>query len=198
MLSTVVWSPLPWPLVGLLKFGAGLGENWTLHLGCKLFTSTLFHPDAPSCWASGRNLYIGVITDGSFSRQHLNIFPGKSPAVWWLGLSAFTARPGSIPGRGTKIPQATWPVKKKIKKKSFQAGVSMTIFYFSTYFLNSFPCIHTHINNHFNVFQVCSPVTLGTFTFFMKHHNDLHNFSFFHNWNCLTSTTPCSLCPSLW
>ena len=33
--------------------------------------------------------------------------PGNSLAVQWLGLGAFTAvGPGSIPGRGTKIPQA--------------------------------------------------------------------------------------------
>ena len=59
---------------------------------------------------------MGVITDGSFSRQHFKIFPGKSLTVWWLELSAFTTRPGSIPGRGTKILQATWPVQRKEKK----------------------------------------------------------------------------------
>ena len=40
--------------------------------------------------------------------------------VQWLGLGAFTAVGlGSIPGWGTKIPQAMQPKKKKgIKKKS--------------------------------------------------------------------------------
>ena len=33
---------------------------------------------------------------------------GNSLAVQWLGLSAFAARPGWIPGLGTKIPQAAW------------------------------------------------------------------------------------------
>ena len=34
---------------------------------------------------------------------------GNSPAVQWLGLRAFIVEdPGSIPGQGTKIPQATW------------------------------------------------------------------------------------------
>ena len=35
--------------------------------------------------------------------------------VQWLGLGVFNARvgPGSIPGGGTKIPQAAWPKKKK-------------------------------------------------------------------------------------
>ena len=33
---------------------------------------------------------------------------GNSLMVQWLGLHAFTAKgPGSIPGQGTKIPQAT-------------------------------------------------------------------------------------------
>ena len=34
--------------------------------------------------------------------------------IQWLGLGAFTAEgPGSIPGQGTKIPQATWRGQKK-------------------------------------------------------------------------------------
>ena len=41
-----------------------------------------------------------------------------SLSVQWLGLCPFTAEgPGSIPGRGTKIPQALWYGKKKKKKK---------------------------------------------------------------------------------
>ena len=37
----------------------------------------------------------------------------------WLGLCTFTAEgPGSIPGLGTKIPQATWCGKKEKKKKN--------------------------------------------------------------------------------
>ena len=45
---------------------------------------------------------------------------GNSLVVQWLGLHASTAgAPGSIPGQGTKIPQATaWP-KIKNKKKFF-------------------------------------------------------------------------------
>ena len=36
----------------------------------------------------------------------------------WLGLRTFTAEgPGSIPGRGTKIPQATQCSQKKKKRK---------------------------------------------------------------------------------
>ena len=35
-----------------------------------------------------------------------NKFPGNSLAVQWLGLTA--EDPGSVPGQGTKIPQATW------------------------------------------------------------------------------------------
>ena len=38
-------------------------------------------------------------------------------AVQWLGLHAFTAEcPGSIPGRGTKIPQAAWLGQRGKKK----------------------------------------------------------------------------------
>ena len=69
-------------------------------------------------------------------------------AIWWLELSAFTTRPGSILVWGTKIPQATWPVQRKEKKKPSQARPSMTIFYFSTCFLNTFPCIHMHAHTH--------------------------------------------------
>ena len=43
----------------------------------------------------------------------------NSLAVQWLGLRDFTAKgPGSIPGRGTKIPQAAWCGPKLKKKKS--------------------------------------------------------------------------------
>ena len=43
---------------------------------------------------------------------------GNFLAVQWLGLYAFTAEgPGSIPGWGTKIPQATRPKKRTKKKK---------------------------------------------------------------------------------
>ena len=41
--------------------------------------------------------------------------------VQWLGLHGFTAEVvGSIPGRGTKIPQAVWPKKKKDFQQIFQ------------------------------------------------------------------------------
>ena len=49
---------------------------------------------------------------------------GSSLVVQWLGLHTSIARDtGSIPGQGTKIPQATW--QKKKKKKS-QAGQPTT------------------------------------------------------------------------
>ena len=39
---------------------------------------------------------------------------GNSLVVQWLGLRAFTAEgSGSIPGQGTKIPQAVWQGQKK-------------------------------------------------------------------------------------
>ena len=52
--------------------------------------------------------------------SYIRTYYGEFPGVQWLGLCAFTAEgPGSIPGRGTKILQATWcsQIKKnKIKK----------------------------------------------------------------------------------
>ena len=45
--------------------------------------------------------------------------PGISLVVQWLGPCAFTAKvPGSVPGRGTEIQQATCAATKKKKKKS--------------------------------------------------------------------------------
>ena len=43
---------------------------------------------------------------------------GDSLVGLWLGLCAFTAKgPGSIPGWGTKIPQASWLNPRKQKQK---------------------------------------------------------------------------------
>ena len=45
----------------------------------------------------------------------------NSLAVQWLGLSAFTAEgqgPGSIPGQGTRMPQATQRGQKKTNNES--------------------------------------------------------------------------------
>ena len=43
----------------------------------------------------------------------------NSLVVQWLGLQAFTSEgPGSVTGRGTKILQATWPKKLKLKLKN--------------------------------------------------------------------------------
>ena len=43
---------------------------------------------------------------------------GNSLAVQWLGLRAFTAEgEGSVPGRGTGIPQATWHSQNQTKTK---------------------------------------------------------------------------------
>ena len=47
---------------------------------------------------------------------------GNSLAIQWLGLHALPAEgPGSIPGQGTKIPQAVWWGQEK-KKKSLHTG----------------------------------------------------------------------------
>ena len=57
--------------------------------------------------------------DGQFSYIYLTIFLGNSLVVQWLGLGTFHCHgPGSIPGRGTKILQATWPGQKQKTKKN--------------------------------------------------------------------------------
>ena len=44
---------------------------------------------------------------------------GNSLVVQWLGLYSFTAKgQGSIPGRGTKIPQVKWHDKRGKKTKA--------------------------------------------------------------------------------
>ena len=44
---------------------------------------------------------------GVVAMHSINVQPGTSLAVQWLGLHGLTAEgPGSIPGWGTKIPQA--------------------------------------------------------------------------------------------
>ena len=55
----------------------------------------------------------------SFSTLYYKIgFVGNSLTVQWLGLHAFTAEgTGSVPGWGTKIPQAVWCSQKKEKRK---------------------------------------------------------------------------------
>ena len=46
------------------------------------------------------------------------VVSGNSLAVQWLGLCTFTAEgTGSIPGRGTKIPQATWHGQKQQQQR---------------------------------------------------------------------------------
>ena len=51
---------------------------------------------------------------------------GNSLAVQWLALGSFTAMgPGLIPGWGTKIPQVTWPKKKKKKINVMISGISI-------------------------------------------------------------------------
>ena len=50
---------------------------------------------------------------------------GNSLAVQWLGFHAFTAENmGSIPGRGTKIPQAAWHSQERKRKLTFRKWFS--------------------------------------------------------------------------
>ena len=67
-------------------------------------------------------------------------------AVQWLGLGAFTAvGPGSIPGLGTKILQATWHSQKFKKKKIIMWKNLETKMFLSTPFLFSLNAV---ILNH--------------------------------------------------
>ena len=53
---------------------------------------------------------------------------GNSLAVQWLGLCSFTVEAtGSIPGRGTKIPQAVQRGQKKKKIKNRTTGTSLVV-----------------------------------------------------------------------
>ena len=78
------------------------------------------------------NVYnvLGSINKGCYyydPRMHFKkSLPGNSLAVQWLGLCAFIAEgPGSIPGQGTKIPQAVQCSQKK-KKNPILHGVIET------------------------------------------------------------------------
>ena len=55
-------------------------------------------------------VYRDVSTTKLINSQTKKEMEGNSLAVQWLGLCAFTAKGlSSVPGRGTKIPQAPWP-----------------------------------------------------------------------------------------
>ena len=48
--------------------------------------------------------------------SRIEIFVGNSLVVQWLEFHVSTAEgPGSIPGQGTKIPQAAWRSQKRKK-----------------------------------------------------------------------------------
>ena len=77
---------IKWPRVWLLSQTA-----WLRILFCHLL------------WPWANYLSLGFIFHSV--KQGL----GNALAVYWLGLSVFTAEgPGSVLGQGTKIPQATW------------------------------------------------------------------------------------------
>ena len=52
---------------------------------------------------------------------------GNSLVVQWLGLCVLTAEGSSIPGRGTKIPQAMWQGQKKKKKNERERNVILLV-----------------------------------------------------------------------
>ena len=53
---------------------------------------------------------------------------GNSLVVQWLGVRALTAEgPVSMPGQGTKIPQAVWHGQKETKQKNKKQTVLFTV-----------------------------------------------------------------------
>ena len=59
-----------------------------------------------------------TINSKEYTSGRKKMIPGNSLVVQWLGHYALTAKSlGSIPGRGTKIPQATWCSQKRKKKR---------------------------------------------------------------------------------
>ena len=72
-----------------------------------------------NCHTSQAVVYVGTATSGESVTVSIKITnAGTYPVVQWLGLRAFIAEgTGSIPGRGTKIPQATRRAAKKKQEK---------------------------------------------------------------------------------
>ena len=91
-------GPNTWPING--HKDNGQNRRWALarEVGEKLASSDITARECTRAWRKS------IIWE----------FPGGQR----LGLCAFTAEgPRSIPGWGTKIPQAPWPKKKKKRKK---------------------------------------------------------------------------------
>ena len=86
------------------------------------------------------------------------VFLGNSMAVQWLGLWAFTAEgPGLIPGRGTKIPRASYCAKKKKRKETKQtknALMWISIWYWPYHILN-INMFNDHSFIHQHAFRRC-------------------------------------------
>ena len=101
-----------------------------LCLGFREFTPS--PQGAPPCSASTLNHKSPPGSGESFlllpgpSRIKQTGVPENSLVVQWLGLCTLTVEgPGSIPGRGSKIPQATRRSPKKKKKKSRKAFLDL-------------------------------------------------------------------------
>ena len=65
-----------------------------------------------------KKMQMNSFTKQKQTHRHRKQIYGNSLAVQWLGLHASTAKgTGSIPGQGTKIPQAVWCSQKTERKK---------------------------------------------------------------------------------
>ena len=93
-----------------LYFRALLSFRWCGELSCEESHHSCEVAGVSLYWEGGRELG-SVHTGGPREQNQFN--RGTSLAVQWSGLRASTAEgPGSIPGPGTRIPQAAWHGQK--------------------------------------------------------------------------------------
>ena len=103
--TAVIFSASKGPLQGL-KWGAWSGQSLVKSQNIWQF---LAHEETENSLNS-----VGKIQHG----QNKNKSPGNSLAAEWLGLCTLTVQGlGSIPSRGTKIPQVMWQGQKHWKIK---------------------------------------------------------------------------------
>ena len=87
---------------------------------------------------------------------------GNSLAIRCLGLYTFTAEsPGSIPGQGTKIPQAAAQPKRKKKKKKPDTKGHILYDSFLKYFICLFGCEGSQLQQAGSLVVACGSLSCG-------------------------------------
>ena len=103
--------------VQLMKFNSAV-HLWFVHFSVHILPNIYFWK-----WEFYLKIWI-TFQDVSLSEK---CKMWEFPVVQWLGLGSFTAEDlGSIPGQGTKIPQATLLGRKK-KKPRYKRGWTVTL-----------------------------------------------------------------------